>query len=99
MDEIKLQNIRPVGGQRPAERQAPKEPTAERPFEQTLASEVARMDSVQKNLTGPAETEGAAKAASIKEEIRTANKMFEDLLKSKQVLSQLYHNIDNSDKS
>ena len=91
MSEIKLQTVRPVDPQS-TERTPAKSTGDPKQFEQTLQGELTRLEHVQNALATPERAAGAAESTAIQDELRDANEMFRDLMKSKQVLSQLYHN-------
>ena len=97
MTDIKLQGVRPVDPQ-PVERTPAKKTATPQQFEQTLQGELTRLEHVQNVLATPDKAAVAPEAGAIQDELRDANEIFRDLMKSKQVRSQLYHNIHDSEE-
>ena len=97
MDEVKIHTIHPVGGQRPAERPQGKPPAAGHKFEQDFQNAFAQMDGVSKNLNGTQPGGATADPKAIQDELRAATEHFEQLMRVRQNLAQLYLQIQQSD--
>ena len=97
MTDVKIQNVLPVQDHRPADRTVPKEGGSGRLFEQTLATTLRSLSEVESTVDNAVQAKDV-KAASIQDEIKASNEQFQKMMKAKQNLAMLFHNIQNPDK-
>ncbi|MCH8842266.1 MAG: hypothetical protein IID61_04730 [SAR324 cluster bacterium] len=97
MTDIKIQNVLPVQDHRPADRIAPKEGGSGQLFEQTLANTLRSLSEVESTVDNAVQAKDV-KAVSIQDEIKASNEQFQKMMKAKQNLAMLFHNIQNPDK-
>jgi flagellar hook-basal body complex protein FliE len=98
MEEIKIQNVRPVSDPRTTEKPGGKPQSGPGAFGETLRSAVDRMSALN-NQADAAVAPGEKGSAAIKEDISTAREIFDRMMLQKRQLSRLYHRITGSDQN
>ncbi len=98
MKDVKIQTVLPVRDHHPPERTAPKGGADAKLFEQTLATTLKNLSDVESTVTNSLQP-NEVKATSIQDEIKASNEQYQKMMKAKQDLAMLFHNIQNPEKS
>lgn len=96
MKDIHLGTIKPLAEPRPADKPGRKEQTGQarggqQDFARTLESVTARLDHAKAQGTVPTPEE--VTPSSIREQVNTLNKQYDEVMSARQSLAQLYHSM------
>ena len=90
MDEIKLNHVQPVPGQKSVDRSQPKGMGPAGAFEQALKQADALMDGVNRNLNATAQQAQLDSSHAIESEFEASQKLFQQTMEVKNVLAKLF---------